>query len=121
MGGGGNEEILPESTEFGFPLYLNTTIIYDDGSEMQRSRPADELGKQFYEWIVANDSLPTIGGFTLSKALLNNNPVYIDGKRLIEVTFGIGSSITLSESYCDEYVIVPEIKNDGSLTLIISY
>lgn len=124
IGGGedDNEEVLPESTEFGFPLYLNTTIIYDDGSEMQRSRPADELGKQFYEWIVANDSRPTIGGFTLSKALLNNNPVYIDGKRLIEGTFGMGNSIILSESYCDEYeMVVPKINNDGRLTLIISY
>lgn len=48
-GGGSNEEVLPESTEFGFPLYLNTTITYDDGAEMLRSRQADELGKQFYE------------------------------------------------------------------------
>lgn len=88
---------------------------------MQRSRSADELGKQFYEWIVANDSRPTIGGWTLSKALLNNNPVYIDGKRLIEGTFGLGNTITLSESYCDECAVVPEINKDGSLTLVIQY
>lgn len=49
MWGGTNEEGLPESTEFGFPLYLNTTITYDDGEEMRRSRQADALGKQFYK------------------------------------------------------------------------
>lgn len=89
---------------------------------MQRSRQADELGKQFYEWIVANNSRPTIGGCTLSEDLLSNNPIYIDGKRLIRGTFGILGTITLSESYCDEYeMVVPEINNDGRLTLIISY
>lgn len=47
-----NEQGYPESTEFSFPLYLNcTNFVFDYGSAISYSRPADEISMALYEYL----------------------------------------------------------------------
>lgn len=85
-GGEGNEEVLPESTEFGFPLYLNTTVTYDEGYYQERSRAGDKILEDFYQWF--EDNKVRIGSTTdqeIPSELLETNPIYIDGNRVVSI------------------------------------
>lgn len=84
--GGGNEEILPESTEFGFPLYLNTTVTYDEGYYQERCRTGDKILEDFYQWF--EDNKVRIGNTSdqeIPSELLETNPIYIDGNRVVSI------------------------------------
>lgn len=84
--GGGNEEVLPESTEFGFPLYLNTTVTYDEGYYQERYRTGDKILENFYQWF--EDNKVRIGHTTdqeIPSELLETNPIYIDGNRVVSI------------------------------------
>lgn len=84
--GGGDlpsEGLPPESTSFGFPLYLNITKLateYDDYIEYYRE--ADDIGNALCDWLEERE--PNDGG---GSGLINigDNEIYINGCRVTEV------------------------------------
>jgi hypothetical protein len=65
-----DENLPPESTEFVFPLYLNTEIIEKSNDYLYRARPVDELVEQLIDYYC--------GDLDFSEEV-KNLPVYIDG------------------------------------------
>ena len=68
-----DENLPPESTEFVFPLYLNTTIIEKSDDYLYRERQADELVIQLVDYYIKD--------LDVGKDV-ENLPVYIDGYQI---------------------------------------
>lgn len=68
-----DENLPPESTEFVFPLYLNTTIIEKSDDYLYRERQADELVIQLMDYYIKD--------LDVGKDV-ENLPVYIDGYQI---------------------------------------
>lgn len=77
-----NGENLPnESTEFGFPLYINTSVIYDYEDYMERYRDdSDGILSQLSEWLKAN--------YNTWIRDYEAYPIYIDGSLVIDSDYG---------------------------------
>lgn len=73
----GGEDLPPESTEFEFPLYLNTKVIEKTEDFLYRSRDWDDILRQLYEFYDKTD----IHDYILDEVLLNY-PVFVDGYRI---------------------------------------
>ena len=74
-------KIYPESTEFGFPLYLNTEVV-DESDTIVRRRDPDELSLALYSWL--NDNKGNTWG-DIPSSLLQENPIYIDGNLVTSI------------------------------------
>jgi hypothetical protein len=68
-----DENLPPESTEFVFPLYLNTKIIEKSDDYLYRERQADELVIQLVDYYIKD--------LDVGKDV-ENLPVYIDGYQI---------------------------------------
>lgn len=76
----------PASTKFEFPFYINTKVVADDlfgkYGYLELEWTSDELYDEFYEWynsVVVTQPLTQI----LSREILQECPIYIDGNRLL--------------------------------------
>lgn len=50
-------QIPPESTEFGWPLYITVPYSYSDGNFRIYELGANDIGKQLYDWIQENNEI----------------------------------------------------------------
>lgn len=63
QGGGGSEDNRPpESTSFGFPLYLNTEYSWVGSDWATRERAEDSIATDFKEWLDNNLEGDVLGG-----------------------------------------------------------
>ena len=79
-------ELPPESTEFGFPLYLNLTEyepIYDEWW-----RFGDEVSLAFYDWCMNNQIGNMDEGYV---PLSDDTKIYINGGMVDEIIVGLGA------------------------------
>lgn len=78
--GGGDlpsDGLPPESTSFGFPLYLNITkYSYEDDAAIEYYREADDISSAFIDWL--NDN-PIISGGMAGYVDFGSNEIYING------------------------------------------
>ena len=85
--GGGDlpsDGLPPESTSFGFPLYLNiTTLDYEDDSIAEYMRPVDDVSNAFYDWLFSNKDSNDADGLVN----IGDNEIYINGCLVTEVSF----------------------------------
>lgn len=108
--GGGDSHPLdprpPESVEFEFPLYLNTYVEtdYDDG-DYDLKRDADDIHTSLLEWIDSvSKRVGTTGTKYIPEEILESNPIYIDGYRVVEWSYGLnGGNMTLQDYPGDIY------------------
>lgn len=78
-----SEGLPPESTSFGFPLYLNITKFaaeYDDYIEYERGE--DDIINAFIDWLEERESNDGGGSGTVN---IGDNEIYINGCRVTEV------------------------------------
>lgn len=78
-----SEGLPPESTSFGFPLYLNITKYaaeYDDYIEYERGD--DDIINALCVWLEERESDPGLGSGTVN---IGDNEIYINGCRVTEV------------------------------------
>lgn len=85
--GGGDlpsEGLPPESTSFGFPLYLNiTTYSYEDDAVIECYREIDDISRAFIDWLNDNTIISGgVGGYVD----FGSNEIYINGCLVSAIT-----------------------------------
>jgi hypothetical protein len=94
-----NEEGMPESTTFEFPLYFNTQIVEQTDDVLYRERLGDPIVEAYLRFIRknANNSID----WNIPESLLNDYPVYIDGYKMVsgEYTSGNIENIVTAKDY----------------------
>lgn len=90
--GGGDlpsDGLPPESTSFGFPLYLNiTTYDYEDDAVIEYYREADDISRAFIDWL--NDNTIIAGGVG-GYVDFGSNEIYINGCLVSAITMLTGT------------------------------
>lgn len=94
------EKIYPESTEFGFPLYLNTTLYNTGVGYATRRRESDELSTALSQWVA---SLEKTGFGDIAPSVVEENPIYIDGNRVTSIFAMIGETEFTFDEHNYEY------------------
>lgn len=83
------------STSFEFPLYLNTKVTSDveeDGfRQIILESESNEIYEEFYQWAQENASSIRMG-LTIERDVLEANPIYIDGYRVLYLNFSMGTN-----------------------------
>ena len=91
----GGEDLPPESTEFEFPLYLNTKVIEKTEDFLYRSRDWDDIMHQLVEFYNEHSEDEEY----ISEEVLLNYPVYIDGYRILSArNFGGGIEYIITDN-----------------------
>lgn len=73
-----NEEGMPESTTFEFPLYFNTEITMETDDYLYRERAMDDILEQYYSFF--NEELSDLGvGMNIPDEFFEQYPIFIDG------------------------------------------
>jgi len=93
--GGGDlpsDGLPPESTSFGFPLYLNiTTLGYEDDSIAEYMREQDNINDAFFDWLYENRVSTDMTG----RVNIGDNEIYINGCRVTEIKYSSFSDFHL--------------------------
>ncbi|MBQ5844260.1 MAG: hypothetical protein IIW52_05335 [Alistipes sp.] len=97
----------PESTQFSFPLYLNTEVVYQEDGYISRYREVDDISTQLTEWM--NDN--AVNGI-IPADILQSNQIYIDGALVLGAEYdNLIYAYTLqvdnypfNEGYSDVYI-----------------
>lgn len=95
------EDLPPESTEFGFPLYLNLTEY--DASYGSWVREKDEIGRSFTTWCSKNAVIDEFGGGYVP--ITEETKIYINGGLVDEILFDFGSYLLYGENLPFDEVI----------------
>lgn len=108
-----DEDLPPESTTFEFPLYLNTRIIEKTPDYIYRSREADDISNQLFQFWADNYSGDEVGGthsgVSWPKDFFEDYPVFIDGYQVEGIGGKAGPSfeyIKTSRDYGDYAEVV---------------
>lgn len=107
-----NEDGMPESTTFEFPLYFNTQIVEQTDDFLYRSNSGDLI--QDYRKFVqenANDFIE----WEISERFINDYPVYIDGYRIVSGIYYYGNIeniVTAKDygNYNELYINIDEVE-----------
>lgn len=92
QGGGSEDNRPPESTSFGFPLYLNTELyeINEQWAYRERDPDKDSIVADFREWLdnnlegdVLGEEVPLIGTYGYE--------VFIDGNEVESCYYDVGT------------------------------
>lgn len=96
-----NDNRPPESTSFGFPLYINTDLSTkeDDGTMACCWRESDQLTEGLVQWIYSNLVQGPVQGDIVPEELLAQNPIYIDGNRIIGIEENFGYIVLTPETH----------------------
>lgn len=90
--GGGDlpsEGLPPESTSFGFPLYLNITkYSYEYGDGIEYHRDHDDVSEAWLEWLDEKSEGIYVGEGDID---IGDNEIYINGCRVTEVIMVFGA------------------------------
>lgn len=110
-GGLPSDGLPPESTSFGFPLYLNVVDLdYEDSYGLEYVREGDDISMSFCNWIKDQYQDNSVIYF-------GDNEIYINGSRVTRIYDGTSEySITLNDQIFDELYMY----NDGSFYGYIS-
>jgi hypothetical protein len=87
-------DLPPESTEFGFPLYLNITEY--DASYGSWVREYDEIGRSFTTWCGHNCVYDSFGGGYVP--ITEETKIYINGGLVDEILFDSGNYLLYGEN-----------------------
>ena len=93
QGGGGSEDNRPpESTSFGFPLYLNTELDMIEGEYATRQRDPnkDSIVTDFKEWLDNNLEGDVLGG-EVPLVGTHGYEVFIDGNEVESCYYDFGN------------------------------
>lgn len=96
----------PESATFEFPLYLNTYVETDYGyGDYDLKRDADDIHTSLLKWIDSvGKRIGNTGIMYIPEEILESNPIYIDGYRVVEWSYGMmGDNMTLQDYPGDIY------------------
>lgn len=83
-----NEDGMPESTTFEFPLYFNTQIMEQTDDFLYRERLGDTIVEAYLRFIKENANGTE---WNIPESFLNDYPVYIDGYRMISGSYLFGN------------------------------
>lgn len=84
-----SDGLPPESTSFGFPLYLNITKYADETDGfIEYERGHDDVSEAWYDWLVEKGG-DIIGGE--GDIDIGDNEIYINGCRVTAVDYSWGS------------------------------
>ena len=107
-------QIPPESTEFGWPLYITVPFVYAEGNYRRYEKQPSDIVLQLYNWIMENYEEES--SFAGSTCYSYPPELYINGERVEYCQWDVFFGDFLNyPSFYSSKIADGNINEDGSL------